>query len=193
LPACRSAEENLLFRYRCERRRPAMTTHLISFFADDTARASFENHRRYCARHAYTHEYVDASGIGWPHLRMLLKYQLLLRTLRSRAEGDLVLMLTEDCLLVRNVACETLMRDAARDWIVTSVGDGESDAVLAGFQLWRNTAASRERVGRICQGTKFGGRLAHESSLLRELNPTHYLMRIEGWHATAVAGFDIDP
>jgi hypothetical protein len=66
-----------------------MATHVISFFTDVNARASFENHRRYCARQGYAHEYVGASAIGWLQMRMILKYQVLLRTLRACAEGDL--------------------------------------------------------------------------------------------------------
>jgi hypothetical protein len=170
-----------------------MATHVISCFSDDRARASFENHRRYCARQSYSHHYVDASMIAWPHLRMLFKYQILLRTLRACAEGDLVLMLSQDCLILRNIPCETLMQDAARDWIVTTTGDNEWDFVMAGFQLWRNTAASREQIERICRGTKFGGALASESALLKELNPNHYLSQIEGCFAVGVAGLDIDP
>jgi len=81
------------------------------FFTDVNARASFENHRRYCARQGYAHEYVGASAIGWLQMRMILKYQVLLRTLRACAEGDLVLLLTQDSLLLTDIRCETLMED----------------------------------------------------------------------------------
>jgi hypothetical protein len=176
---------------RAERRSDMTTTHVISFFADDSARASFDNHRRYCARHAYTHQYVDAGTIGWAHLRLLLKYQVLLRTLRERAEGDLVLLLTQDCLLLRDVPCETFMRDPGRDWIVAYDGDGID--VMAAFQLWRNTAAARERVERICQGTKFGSALASESELLRALDPSPFNAMIEGNVPVVHAALDVLP
>ncbi|SAK81280.1 galactosyl transferase GMA12/MNN10 domain protein [Caballeronia hypogeia] len=170
-----------------------MTTHVISFFADDAARASFENHRRYCARHSYAHDYVDASAVNWPHLRTLLKYQVLLRTLRDRADGDLVLLLTEDCLLLRDVPCETLMLDETRDWIVQWDGAGESRYVMAAFQLWRNTPAARERVQRICSGTKFGGALASESDLLQALEPLEFNAMIEGYFPVVLAAVHVDP
>ncbi|SAK93102.1 galactosyl transferase GMA12/MNN10 domain protein [Caballeronia catudaia] len=170
-----------------------MTTHVISFFADDNARASFDNHRRYCARHAYAHEYVDASATGWPHLRMLLKYQVLLRALRERAEGDLVLLLTQDSLLLRDIPCETFMRDDSRDWIVAFTYAGDSVQVMAAFQLWRNTPAARERVERICDGAKFGRTLASESELLRALEPPHFNTTIEGYVPVVPAALHVSP
>ncbi|SAK42444.1 galactosyl transferase GMA12/MNN10 domain protein [Caballeronia temeraria] len=94
-----------------------MATRVISFFADDSARASLLNHRRYCERQGYTHEYVDASAIGWPQLRILMKLQVLRRALRACAEGDLVLLLTQDCLLKGDIRCETLMENRKSDWI----------------------------------------------------------------------------
>ncbi|SAK49895.1 galactosyl transferase GMA12/MNN10 domain protein [Caballeronia temeraria] len=169
-----------------------MTTHVISFFADDNARASFENHRRYCARHAYSHEYVDTSTIGWPHLRLLLKYQLLLKTLRACAEGDLVLLLTQDCLLLRDIPCETFMRDESRDWIVT-YRDSARDEVMASFQLWRNTAAAREHVERICSGARFGGALASETTLLEALGPLPFSGVIEGYVPVVLAALHVHP
>jgi len=169
-----------------------MTTQVISFFADDSARASFENHRRYCARHSYSHEYVDVSSIGWPHLRLYQKYQVLLRTLRACAEGDLVLLLTQDCMLLRDVPCETLMRDESRDWIV-SYRDSAANDVLASFQLWRNTPAARERVERLCAGTKFGGALASETDLLRALEPCSFNVAIEGYVPVVLAALHVHP
>ncbi|SAK52065.1 galactosyl transferase GMA12/MNN10 domain protein [Caballeronia fortuita] len=169
-----------------------MTTHVISFFADDSARASFENHRRYCARRAYTHDYVDTSAIGWPHLRMLLKYQTLLRKLRACADGDLVLLLTQDCLLLRDVPCETFMRDESRDWLV-SYRDANCTDVMAAFQLWRNTAAARERVERLCDGAKFGRALADETALLSALGPQPFNIRIEGYMPVLLAALHVSP
>ncbi|EKS70451.1 MULTISPECIES: hypothetical protein [Caballeronia] len=169
-----------------------MTTHVISFFADDTARASFENHRRYCARLAYPHEYVDTAAIGWAHLRMLLKYQVLLRKLRACAEGDLVLLITQDCLLLRDIPCETLMRGENRDWIVSYRDDDPGD-VMAAFQLWRNTAAAREQVQRICEGARFGRALASEAQLLSALGPRPFTEAIEGHHPVVLAALNVSP
>ncbi|MDR5856289.1 hypothetical protein QCE42_15560, partial [Caballeronia sp. LZ050] len=170
-----------------------MTTRVISFFASREAHASFENHRRYCARRAYAHEFVDASGIGWAHLRMMLKFQTLLRALRAAADGDLVLLLTQDCLIVSDIACETLMADPARDSLVVSMGDAESDSVIGAFQLWRNTPASRALVERLCAGARFGGALASESALLRMTAPLGYMTQIDGVHAVVPAAWHIDP
>ncbi|WP_321795408.1 hypothetical protein [Caballeronia sp. J97] len=169
-----------------------MTTHVISFFADHTARASFENHRRYCARRAYAHEYVDTSRLGWPHLRLLTKYQVLLRKLRGCAEGDLVLLLTQDCLLLRDVPCETFMQDESRDWIVSYRG-GERTDVMAAFQLWRNTQAARERVERLCSGAKFGRALADESALLGALEPLPFNVMVEGYVPVVLAALHVHP
>ncbi|KXV03054.1 hypothetical protein CR51_19110 [Caballeronia megalochromosomata] len=169
-----------------------MTTHVISFFADDNARASFENHRRYCARQRYAHEYVDTSSIGWPHLRMVLKYQVLLRALRACAEGDLVLLLTQDCMLLRDIPCETFMRDEGRDWIV-SHRDGSASDVMAAFQLWRNTSGARERVERICAGAKFGGALASEANLLSTLEARPFNLAVEGYVPVVHAALDVAP
>lgn len=169
-----------------------MTTKLISFFAVRDAHASFENHRRYCARRGYAHEYVDASGIGWTHLRTVLKYQTLLRTLRASAEGDLVLLLTQDCLIVRDIACEALL-DAGRDHITVSMGDAETDTVIGAFQLWRNTAASREAVERLCARAKFGASAASESELLRATSPFGYMACFDGVHPVTPAAWHIDP
>lgn len=170
-----------------------MSTHVISFFAGNGAHASFENHRRYCARRSYAHEYVDTSGIGWQHLRMQRKYQMLLRTLRACAEGDLVLLLTQDCLLLRDVSCETLIANSGRDWIVMTSGDGDAGYVMAAFQLWRNTAAAREQVERICQGAKFGGALASESELLRALEPLPFNVSIGGIVPVIPAALHVHP
>ncbi|WP_250535966.1 hypothetical protein [Caballeronia sp. AZ10_KS36] len=170
-----------------------MTTRVISFFASRDAHASFENHRRYCAHRGYAHEFVDASGIGWTHLRMLLKFQTLLRALRAAADGDFVLLLTQDCLIVSDIACESLMSDAERDALIVSMGDAESDAVIGAFQLWRNTPASRALAERLCAGARFGGALASESSLLRMTAPLGYMTQIDGVHAVVPAAWHIDP
>ncbi|MFM0139569.1 glycosyltransferase family protein [Caballeronia grimmiae] len=169
-----------------------MTTKLISFFATRDAHASFENHRRYCASRAYMHEFVDASRIGWAHLRLLLKYQTLLRTLRAMPEGELVLLLTQDCLIVRDIACEAMM-DAGHDHITVSTGDAESDTVIGAFQLWRNTAASREMVERLCARTKFGSTTVSESALLRTTSPFAFATRFHGVHPVVPAAWHIDP
>jgi len=170
-----------------------MTTHVISFFADGNAHASFENARRYCARQGYRHEYVDASAIGWPHLRMLLKYQVLLRALRTSAEGDLVLLLTQDCLLLRDIPCETFMQGGSRDWII-SYRDSHDVDVMAAFQLWRNTPAARECVERLCERAKFGGHaLVSESELLRALDPLSFNVAINGYVPVALAALDVSP
>lgn len=165
-----------------------MATHVISFFADSHAYASLENHRRYCARQGYTHEYVDASAIGWPQLRMILKYQVLLRTLRACAEGDFVLLLTQDALLLSDIRCETLMQGRAADWIVALDSPGNSDYVIASFQLWRNTSAARDRVKRLCEGPKLGRAPVSESDLLRLLEPEPFNMAYGGRLAVAPAG-----
>ncbi|KXV16241.1 hypothetical protein CR51_01525 [Caballeronia megalochromosomata] len=161
-----------------------MATHVISFFADDSARASLQNHRRYCARQGYTHEYVDASAIGWPQLRMIMKYQVLLRAMRACAEGDLVLLLTQDCLLQNDIRCETLMDARNADWIVSL----DSDYVMASFQLWRNTAAACECVKRLCDNSKLGRVPLSESDLLRLLKPEPFYLQYEGIIAVAPAG-----
>ncbi|WP_250512639.1 hypothetical protein [Caballeronia sp. INDeC2] len=165
-----------------------MTTHVISFFTDDNARASFENHRRYCARQGYAHEYVDASAIGWLQMRMILKYQVLLRTLRACAEGDLVLLLTQDSLLLTDIRCETLMEDRRSDWVVALDREGDSDYVMASFQVWRNSSAARDRVKRLCDGPKLGRAPASESDLLRILEPEPFCLSYGGRLAVAPAG-----
>jgi hypothetical protein len=170
-----------------------MTTRVISFFADDGAGASLHNHRRYSARQGYVHEYVDASAIGWSHQRMQMKYQVLLRALRASDEGELVLLLTQDCVLVREIACETLMQDPQRDWLLICTGHAETDFVLAGFQLWRNTAAARAKVERICADARFGIRFASECELLRPLGPEYFMMQIAGCHPVAIAALHIEP
>ncbi|KAK42421.1 hypothetical protein BG58_03690, partial [Caballeronia jiangsuensis] len=145
-----------------------MTTHVISFFADDSARASLQNHRLYCERQGYTHEYVDASAIGWPQLRMIMKYQVLLRALRACAEGDLVLLLTQDCLLKDDIRCEVLMEGRESDWIAAL----DSDYVMASFQLWRNTVVSRALASYLFGGTKLCYETPlSESDLLTLLKP----------------------
>lgn len=165
-----------------------MTTHVISFFADDHARASLENHRRYCMRQGYRHEYVDASTIGWLQLRMILKYQVLLRRLRACAEGDLVLLLTQDALLISDIRCETLMQHRSSDWIVALDSPGDSDYVMASFQLWRNTSAARDRVNLLCDGPKLGRAPVSESDLLRSLEPEPFNLSYGGYLAVAPAG-----
>ncbi|WP_244817893.1 hypothetical protein [Caballeronia sp. Lep1P3] len=171
----------------------SMTTKVISFFTTQGAHASFENHRRYCERRHYAHEFVDASGIGWAHLRTLLKYQTLLHALRAAAEGDLVLLVTQDCLIVRDIACEALLADAGRDQLTVSMADADAHRLLAGFQLWRNTAASREMAQRLCAGARFGGALASESDLLRMTAPLVYTASVHGVHPVVPAAWHIDP
>jgi hypothetical protein len=191
LQAQRDASQNRLFARGPKEH--GMATRVISFMADADARASFDNHRRYCAARAYRHDYVDASAPGWPHLRLLLKYQTLLRALREAPDGDLVLLLTQDCLILCDIACETLIddsgRDSGHDWLVVA----DSHEVFGAFQLWRNTAAAREQVQRICGGTKFGGALNSESDLLRPLDPRHFTTKIGDYHAVLPAALHVDP
>ncbi|GGD54424.1 hypothetical protein [Caballeronia grimmiae] len=165
-----------------------MTTHVISFFADDNARASLENHRRYCARNGYQHEFVDASAIGWPQLRMILKYQVLLRTLRACAEGDLVLLLTQDALLIGDIRCESLMQYRRSDWVVALDAPGDAAYVMASFQLWRNTEAARDRAKLLSDGPKLGRPPVSESDLLRLLEPEPFNVGYGGLLAVAPAG-----
>ncbi|SAK66402.1 galactosyl transferase GMA12/MNN10 domain protein [Caballeronia fortuita] len=161
-----------------------MATHVISFFADDSARASLQNHHLYCERQGYTHEYVDASAIAWPQLRMIMKYQVLLRAVRACAEGDLILLLTQDCLLQSDIRCQTLMDARNADWIVSL----DSDYVMASFQLWRNTAAARECVKRLCDNSKLGRGPVSESDLLLLLKPEPFYLQYEEIIAVAPAG-----
>jgi len=164
-----------------------MTTHVISFFADDSARASLQNHRLYCERQGYTHEYVDASAIGWPQLRMIMKYQVLLRALRACAEGDLVLLLTQDCLLKDDIRCEVLMEGRESDWIAAL----DSDYVMASFQLWRNTIVSRALASYLFGGTKLCYETPlSESDLLTLLKPEPFDCEYNGQLAVSPVALD---
>lgn len=74
-----------------------------------------------------------------------------------------------------------------------STGDAESDTVIGAFELWRNTAASREMVERLCARTGFGSMTVSESALLRTTSPFACATCFHEVHPVVPAAWHIDP
>ncbi|OLL30760.1 galactosyl transferase GMA12/MNN10 domain protein [Burkholderia sp. SRS-W-2-2016] len=163
---------------------------VLSHFYRD-APASLANHRYYAASRGYRHEWVDASAMtDRLQLRCLYRYEVLLGTLRRAADGELVLLLSEDAAIVEPVALDTLMQ--GRDWLLVTIGAHPLPQV--DVQIWRNTAAVRERVLQLVKRCRLGGAaLESEAELFAQFDTHHYMQTIDGVCPVMQTGFNFDP
>jgi hypothetical protein len=104
------------------------------------------NHAHYCRLYGYPHRCVDSEGIFHPELRDAHRYSQILRHLRSLPEGDWLLFLDSDAVVLRPIAIDTLLegRDAL---IVDGLPVGNLGAqVMTGLLVLRNTADNRSML-----------------------------------------------
>ncbi|MGH8783101.1 galactosyl transferase GMA12/MNN10 domain protein [Paraburkholderia sp.] len=156
-----------------------------------TAPASLHNHRYYARRLGYRHDYNDATAVTDRRpLCLLYKYEWLLHTLRRAAEGESVLLLSEDAAIVRVIPLERVLGD--RNWLLART----SGHVLPQIdvQIWRNTPAGRAAVEAVVRRCRLGGEpVDSEAALFEGLETVHYQSLIDGVCPVMGAGYNYDP
>jgi hypothetical protein len=156
-----------------------------------TAPASLQNHRDYAMRLGYQHHYNDATQMATRRpLSLFYKYEWLLDTLRRVAEGESVLLLSEDAAIVKPVPLERLL--GARDWLLVRVSGHAFPQV--DVQIWRNTPAGRATLEQIVLRCRLGGEpLNCEAALFEAIETVHHLNLIDGICPVTGAGYNFDP
>jgi hypothetical protein len=147
-----------------------MSHRVISLLFHGSERA-IENHRNYARTHGYRHRVIDASDIYTnAPAQWLFKYEALLRELNDAQAGEIVLLLSENALIVESVPLEIVL--GSRDWLLTRVLERRPQADV---QLWRNTERVRGQLLHVVHRCRFGCDLpAVETELLDMFESTDY-------------------
>ena len=155
------------------------------------AAASLDNHREYARRLKYRHTYNDATQITDRRpLCFFYKYEWLLDTLRHASEGESVLLLSEDALIVDPVPLERLIEE--RDWLLSCTSSHALPQI--DVQIWRNTPAGRAALEQVVVRARLGGEpLASEAALFAGIETLHRLTLINGICPVMGAGYNYDP
>jgi hypothetical protein len=115
----------------------------LSYFQRDDEEV-LRNHAHYCRLYGYPHRCVDSAGIFDPALRDAHRYSQILRHLRSLPEGDWLLFLDSDAVVLRPIAIDTLLE--GRDALIVDgpqIPGLATTQVMTGMLVLRNTAANR--------------------------------------------------
>ncbi|AMO95598.1 galactosyl transferase GMA12/MNN10 family protein [Collimonas fungivorans] len=161
---------------------------VISLLSNTTS-ASFTNHRWYCEQHGYRHVVIDTSCIPANRQHQaILKYQVLLRTLREAEPEALVALLSEDSAIVRAHPLPELMEGRSYLLVVT---DGQLPQ--ADVTIWRNTGEVREMVSQITNACKFGSGFESEAQVLGRWPSVHFSSQIGNCLPAMISKVDADP
>lgn len=155
--------------------------------------AALFNHRAYAQELGYDHRCVDLAGASSnEQLRVLFKYEEILRNLGDLTEGGVLLVLSDSAAIVRPLALERLME--GRDWLVTRSTD--ANIAQTNVQVWRNTPSCRA----LLQGVVMRSRLVkgqyshdHEGALFADVEPLHWRVLVSGQVAVMPAGPNVEP
>ncbi|GAB6852847.1 hypothetical protein JCM10599A_66510 [Paraburkholderia kururiensis] len=163
---------------------------MVVTYLVEHAPASVANHRNYAFAHGYPHTVIDMSqGPRGPQLQALNRYECLLAALGRVAAGGLVLLLDENAAIVHPVALPALMD--GRDCLLVATS---APAPQPGFQVWRNTPQSRERVATLIGQCRLGGpAFAGEAPLLAGLPALRWHDTIGEICALMHTGPNVDP
>lgn len=167
-----------------------MRSHCVLSFFTGHAPEVRANHAWYAETQGYRHVFIDASaGPRNVQVRALHRYEALLDLLDNRPDDTLVLLLSEDALIVEPCSLDRLMKD--RDALLVGV---ERDRPQADVQFWRNTPDTKASLYRIMQRCKLGGERLDDAvtPLDRELVHPWYVP-IDGVNAVMHTGPNIDP
>ncbi|WP_321804251.1 galactosyl transferase GMA12/MNN10 domain protein [Burkholderia sp. BCC1988] len=159
-------------------------------FLYESAPHAHTNHARYARKHGYRHEIVDAqSGPRGKQVHALHKYERLRDLLQRSPEAHLVLVLTENAVIVHPVPLDLMIGDRDHLLIATT-----AKAPQCNVQIWRNTEASRHRVGEMVTQCHLGGQpFEDESALLAHLQYVPWHATVDGTCVTMHTGPNIDP
>ncbi|WP_231636411.1 MULTISPECIES: galactosyl transferase GMA12/MNN10 domain protein [Burkholderia] len=130
-----------------------------------------------------------SNGPRGHQVHALHKYECLLDTLSKTADGHIVLVLNEHAAIVSLVPLDALIGD--RDHLLISTS---GEVPQPNVQIWRNCAATRERVVEIVMQCKLGGRpFPGERRLLSRLHSLPWHASIDGMCAVMHTGPNVDP
>lgn len=165
---------------------------ILSHFRQD-APASLANHRRYANRFGYVHRYVDASQMSPLHaFRVLHRYEVLLHILREAPDGEIVLLLSEDAVILsQEVRAHVFMQE--RDILLVQTAAHGLPQV--DVQFWRNTHAVRQTVLNIVKQCRAGGQTPPpaEAGLFDGLEIHHYMTPLANMCVVMGGGYNYDP
>ncbi|MGK8200714.1 galactosyl transferase GMA12/MNN10 domain protein [Burkholderia cepacia] len=167
-----------------------MRSHCVLSFFTERAPEVRANHAWYAETRGYRHVFVDASaGPRGAQIRTLHRYEALLHVLDDCPNDEVVLLLSEDAIIVEPCALDRLMTD--RDALLIGV---ERDRPQADVQFWRNTPDTKARLYRIMQRCKLGGERFDDAAAPLDGEPVHpWHTPIDGVNVVMHTGPNIDP
>ncbi|KAB0644823.1 galactosyl transferase GMA12/MNN10 domain protein [Burkholderia latens] len=162
---------------------------VLSFFRESSPHAG-ANHARYASEHGYRHEILDTrDGPRGKQVQALHKYEYLLNMLNGAPEGHVVLVLTENAVIVRPLPLNSMIDD--RDYLLIATTEGRPQGSV---QIWRNTAVTRQRISEIAAHCRLGGQpFPGESALLAQLDYVSWHAAVDGTYVAMYTGPNIDP
>lgn len=167
-----------------------MRSHCVLSFFTGRAPEVRANHAWYADTRGYRHVFVDASaGPRGAQVRTLHRYEALLNVLDGCPDDAVVVLLSEDAIIVEACALDRLMD--GRDALLVGV---ERDRPQADVQFWRNTPDTKARLYRIMQRCKLGGERFDDAATPLDGEPVHpWHVPIDGVNVVMHTGPNIDP
>jgi hypothetical protein len=138
----------------------------VSFLGIDEP-AAVINHQIYCNHFSYRHRTVRAAHIQSQQHYLLFKFQTLLNALQDADDGDLVALMTEDCVILKMFALERLCFE--RDYLLP-LFSSEDRLPQEALQIWRNKAESRRLLISLIAQTKISLPVQSEVALTAGLD-----------------------
>ncbi|MDR5739596.1 hypothetical protein [Caballeronia sp. LZ016] len=132
----------------------------------DHAPGALANHRRYARMQGYRHVQIDMSHLSGSTHEILwtYKYEALLHELKQAEAGEIVLLLSENAVILGSTPLPTLLD--GRDWLLACA---ESPLPQTDIQMWRNTERVRRKLLKAVTHCRFSVELpADEGGLLCE-------------------------
>ncbi|MEZ2352388.1 hypothetical protein [Caballeronia sp. RCC_10] len=162
---------------------------VVSLFFDH-APGALANHRRYARMHNYRHVQIDMSQQSGsaPEKLWTYKYEVLLHELKRIEPGEIVLLLSENAVIIGSTPLPTLLD--GRDWLLTCA---ESPLPQTDIQLWRNTERVRRKLLQVVTHCRFGVELPpDEGQLLCDFEALPSRHKIADAHVVVPAAANLE-
>jgi len=162
---------------------------VISFIAGAANRA-VANHASYAAAFRYHHQVVRyEGGARGDRLYTLHKYECLLELMQRGSERDIILLLAERVAIVNHAPVDQFISD--RDYLFVAVCGAEP---MTGFQVWRNTLASRAIVTELAARCRLGGVVfLGEAKLLSQFESIPWHSTVAGLYVAMHTAPNVEP
>ncbi|SAK39091.1 galactosyl transferase GMA12/MNN10 domain protein [Caballeronia temeraria] len=155
-----------------------------------SAPASIANHRNYARIRGYRHIVIDASqSFSDPQGQWLYKYETLLDCLNQAAPDEIIMLLSENAIVVEPLKVEDLL--GAQDALLVHIGQHMKQLDC---QFWRSTEPVRALVLRIVMMCNYGQPVRKtELELFEGLPWTPFTQLFNGHVVVMPAGSTIAP